>query len=760
MFPSPRATAPLCDSSWPTISSMAYSSGAAAPRGNMMETATLQLPKTGRSRFSKALPTPPSLPVLPALPSFEFESQLPPLVPEKALPRLQSRPPPDAPLPPIPPPKGLGLERETAMATTAKPLNYPLPPLPPPKFALPPPKRITRRPVAAPVLSPTAAPAPAPAPIPVPVLASPRQLPSPSGSISDLLSAYTNHSDDPTPWSSSTSAAKDITGSEKAYSVVSPSLGTQRSSTNSEARAQPLSASSSDQHAQKREPNGPQALRTDLDEFPPPPPSKDAQRGLPRPQTPTAPQAQVAQTSTSPRMGSPLGNTSPQQEQLWRRRSLKADKNLAVPDLKLVSSHGSTAASAQNSSLSDPASLLSQPLPPPPRPEPETFEPTTTARAPPPRTANAGLPGRNIRPIAPSEQIASQGEVSMGQEASRIKEKLGGGRRQGSRDEARGNGPEVQVSHAAATQSPTASLGTISPLSAQRLPTPEYGTNDVRSPLPDTVVSPLSPASSPGLPGEQKPPISRKALGAPESQLRQAKSTTSLAPGTNPGLSVRSPIGLPTSPAPDRGRSVNQTQFPPPLPSKNEDQRPLAAPPIRQPDLQSPYLAYQPSNPWSQTPTPNHKPISETGSIETVKALPPPPARRPDHHSHPTEQQLPLRETVPNQADTTDNPGAALFPRNWYTPLATDAILDARPLTDRQFRCLTHHRYMTANKQRANPIGCRTCGHKDRNAECYICSACHLNVCSGCSGLLRRFKGDLGMVLKEVGGKAGFGVEA
>jgi hypothetical protein len=168
--------------------------------------------------------------------------------------------------------------------------------------------------------------------------------------------------------------------------------------------------------------------------------------------------------------------------------------------------------------------------------------------------------------------------------------------------------------------------------------------------------------------------------------------------------------------------------------------------------------------------------ISEAGSVETVKApaaataAKPPVIHEPDqipssaldnhhhhHHHHNNNQNglLPLREADPNQPDHTDHPGAALFPRNWYKPSPANGddnthIPDARPLTDRHYRCLTQHRYMTANKQRTNPVACRTCGHKDRNAECYICSACHLNVCSGCAGLLKRFKGDLRLVLREV----------
>jgi hypothetical protein len=74
---------------------------------------------------------------------------------------------------------------------------------------------------------------------------------------------------------------------------------------------------------------------------------------------------------------------------------------------------------------------------------------------------------------------------------------------------------------------------------------------------------------------------------------------------------------------------------------------------------------------------------------------------------------------------------------------------------------MTQHRYMTANKQRVNPVACRTCGLVDRERECFICSACHLNVCAGCVGVLRRWKGELGGVVKEVEGRrfAGAGAE-
>ena len=74
------------------------------------------------------------------------------------------------------------------------------------------------------------------------------------------------------------------------------------------------------------------------------------------------------------------------------------------------------------------------------------------------------------------------------------------------------------------------------------------------------------------------------------------------------------------------------------------------------------------------------------------------------------------------------------------------------PLTQRHYRCLTQHRYMTGNRQRVNTIGCRVCGVRDAAAEVWICSACSLGVCEGCKGLLGQGRGLEG-VLREVAGR-------
>ncbi|KAK3900454.1 hypothetical protein C8A05DRAFT_17238 [Staphylotrichum tortipilum] len=693
------------------------------------------------------------------------------------------------------------------MTSIARPMDSPLPPVPS-TLGGPPASIPRRRPVAAPVtVTPTLAPAPAyttpastpsftttPARTTAPALAIPEPEPSPVGSFSSLFSAYSNHTDDD-PRTSPTNPAKDVVSSGNSYSVVSPTLGAQRSGALPGAPTYALAPTSSDQNASDL---GHRDRM--LEELPPPPPLKDVQRGGSRPGTPTtglhiqtAQPAASAATSTLP--GPQLTGGSPQQDRLWRRRSrsLKADKGFAVQDLKLVSSHGSTAASAQDSSQSSPSSLFSQPFPlPPARANTGSSEAALTPRAP-PRSAIGGLPGRNIRPVQ-DEQVTPR-DANMGQEASKIKETVQTARRGGSGEVPKIKSNEALSSRAAATLAATtmtSTLSAVSPLSAKPLPTPEYAVNDVKSTLPASAVSPLSPATSPEIPEPKSAiqPTTQPTIKVPEAQIRHARSTPSLTlqPG-NPGLGVRSPMGLPSSPRPGMKQVPHQKQYVPYSPpadrnqtsartsatSRESQERPLPGPPREEAPPAGPQLGHhispsQSASPWSLVGPgpirdPNPGTISETGSIETVKATQlPPQQQQPQQQQQqqqqqpPTAQPLPdflppLREPDPNEPDTTSNPGAARFPRGWYTPLPSDAIPDARPLTERQFRCLTGHRYMTANKQRTNPVACRVCGHKDRWAECLICSACHLNVCGACNGVLRRVKGDLKAAVEERRGK-------
>jgi hypothetical protein len=746
-----------------------------------METSTLQTPKTGRSRFSKALPAPPSflsdtkskfksnLPSLPpSLPS--LPPQLPPLSlgfstanatarteqQQQTVTRIPvaSPRPPDKLLPPInagpplPPPKQLPVKEAPAMAAVSRPLDSPLPPIPR-KLAAQPPMTIPRRPVAAappPVAVVQAAPALAPAP------ASPAASPSPVGSISSLLSAYSNHSAESTP-RSSTNSANDLSSAKGSYSTISPGEPAKDSLARLESPSTTLSSpSSSDRNAQKQEVNrsrNPAAYDQDL---PPPPPLKDNHRPNTPPVDPK-PQTQLSQSPTATQPQTPLTNSSPQQDQLWRRRSLRSEKNLAVPELKLVTSHGSTAASAVISSQAASSSPNQQQHVVKPQDQPQSTPSAAGSRVSPSAGANPAFPGRNIRPVASRQQIVAQGEDNMGQKASNLVRDLA------SKGQESNSAIRTEEKDATRAPPPAPDVSPMKPMpniaaphSIARLPTPEYESSDVKHPIVQTVVSPVSPASSPDLPTDPKSAVARKTVREVENQVRHAKSSPALAPKTGiPAFAGRPPVGLPSSPAANRDRTPNQSQFPTRTSSRLGDQhRPSAAAARREAagaaGLPVPKQREQQFRPVQD----DMRTISENGSTASDETVKPKVLGlgviSGNDDSVRSVPQPPPAET--EELDHTDNPGAALFPRNWYKPLPADEVMDARPLENKHFRCLTGHRYMTAARQRVNPIACRTCGQKDRNAECYICSACHLNICASCTGKLRRCRGDLDQLLR------------
>ncbi|KAK3375333.1 hypothetical protein B0H63DRAFT_482620 [Podospora didyma] len=740
----------------------------------MMDTATLQTPKSGRSRFSKALPTPPGgssylsfatrgssfphqqeqqLPQLPQLPpqlpQLQLQSQLPPLPPSASTPTTavtRKQLPPIQTGPPLPPPKELEREieeskqrvrdREREWEVTmalASPLNSPLPPLPLTSSARTaglPPMAIPRRPVggggsASVVASPPSYSAlplvsvVSPAP-PVLPSVSPQSELSPVGSLSSLLSAYSNHTSESTP-RSSTNSANDINA--KASYTTAPSGQPVRL----DGPAATLPALPFEHNAQNQEysTGGPWTSGAGDRELPPPPPLKDIQRRPTPPVLETSHQSQVGQSPTAGHTAYSPASYSPQQPgQLWRRRSQRSDKSLAVPELKLVSTNGSTAESTQNPSQSGLGNLDSQS-------QPRSLDqlassrPAAKARVPLPRSSNANLPGRNIRPVASRQQIVSEEEKeenaeTMGQKASKLDK--------GTKESSKHDETQTVPTYDGASQAPHKPLPIPTP-SLPRLPTPEYETSDFKHPVLETIVSPLSPASSPELGVEAK---------SAEHQVRHVPSSSSLVP-------KRVPVGLPSSPAVNRDRAAKpRGQFSARSSSRPGDTSPAA---IRRDlagpgNMQGPNQREQPSLPQGI------RAVSENGSTASVETLKPKPHLGNGNTSAP--RVLPTGESATDETELTDHPGAALFPRNWYKPLPSDVVMDAQPLSDKNLRCLTNHRYMTSNRQRYNPIACRTCGHKDRNAECFICSACHLNVCVSCNHGLRMSKGDLKRLVHQI----------
>ena len=116
-----------------------------------------------------------------------------------------------------------------------------------------------------------------------------------------------------------------------------------------------------------------------------------------------------------------------------------------------------------------------------------------------------------------------------------------------------------------------------------------------------------------------------------------------------------------------------------------------------------------------------------------------------------SDEEEPVEER--SWPERTHDSGVALFLRtmkkNWCAPLPADGVLDAPPLTDKHYRCLTSHKFMTPSRQRYNRIACRTCGGR-QHVDCCICSSCALNICNPCAKSLKVFGGNLKQLLRHV----------
>lgn len=655
-----------------------------------METATT--PKKGKSRFSKALPSPPA---------FLLKKTLPP----SPLPARKPLPSPKQTEQALPP-------RTTSANAAAKPLDSPLPPVPintraaaPP----PPPMTITRRPVAATSsLSPTSSDLP---------LASPDDSP-----LSSLLSAYSdsNRSSELTQVSSDhddSHDARPVNGGtpQDSYPANAPEISSPKLD---ELFFAPLSIHPADDNLirgngssiQQGQSGGRQEQETP-GQLPPPPTKESGQDGRQ-----TSPTHQPNQTSESTST-SQAQSQSTTQPQIWRRRSLTTEQNIAVTELNLATSHGSTA---------PPTSLITKAAPGPPPKDAAQLRPgqpiDASNKSPlPPLTPNAGLPGRNIRPVGSRQQLVGESADSMGQKASRVKNTL----KKAGPESDRGTVHERESQSNNALPSfavhPAKDKTPVQPVQ-QRLPTPEYDSGDLlKSPIVETIVSPVSPASSPDLPSQrrQQPGVpADKPLPSPATGALGLYPGSSLSnqTGGNPlnqkpsqqGLASRPPVGLPTSPAANRsGPSPAPNQFPARTTSKAQTEG------VAQPVERS-------------------RTLSETGSIETVK-----PHVRDFAISFDTK---PLAEE-PREEYTT-NPGALRFPRAWAKQIPEGTVFKPVPISEKHHRCITKHQLMHQCRNTYYPLACQACGLKD-NSWRYTCSSCNLRICKSCHTNLRKMGGNL-----------------
>ena len=663
-----------------------------------METSTLRTPNKGRSRFSKALPAPP--------PSFDSLNMNTMVLPK----RKES-----LGLPAIPP------KEITTMS--AKPLDSPLPPVPLKTSAPPTAMSIPRRSVASPpVVSPP-----------------PPAEPSPVGSISSLLSAYSRGSSD------SILRSSDGTASTKdSYLEISPK---KEDSINNGLKKidflPPLSFSFSDHEVQEKRPEKPQdgpkkavekleTLMADLD-LPPPPPLKDPQV----PRTPTsAPQSPFSATPSS---AAPLSATSqsPPRSQLLRRRSLKKDKPLPLTELKLASSHGSTADSpSQVQKVQQQLSATPETLPSLAPPQPSLV--SNTAVSPLSRGYTA-FPGRNIKPQTSKEP--STQPPNMGEAVSKIEGKLDETfKRRQSNEKVIEGGIDVEgniVKQVESGKEPT----------FRRLPTPEYQKSDVKTPITETIVSPVSPVSLTGSPEGFKAPASTTGSAPANyggSDVASVRSDATLRPPRGP---------LPTIPGSPRESGASQGAQ---TPSTEKLSFPLRSA-SKQPVGAAKGLPRTPAPLNRQrAPTPSSRPGSSSSDAATGVVPKPGETAR---EGPPVKLTLDTKSATVSSFDNAvqaagESIGEPLTPSHpAYFPktlLSTSKEVAFRPaVKESHLRCFTSHATLVSDPNRLGMGKCQVCS-KDDNSPRKSCGHCFLHLCEPCSQVLTDMKGNLKQLMEVV----------
>lgn len=506
-------------------------------------------------------------------------------------------------------------------------------------------------------------------------------------------------------------------------------------------------------------------LEAHTDARPPTPPTKEIQR----PMTPKSSKALPSIPSEHAKISSPMADQSPSQPQLWRRRSLKSDKPLTVPQLKLTSSHGSTAASAQE------VGALQQDIYSLPKPRPPF---AGSALDSPILKGFQSFPGRNIRP-SPSNKTLPKNPRPEIMENPKPREDQDGFSQYAQEVE---DGYKASSSEAAAPA--------LSPR-IQRPPTPEYDHGE--SPIDGNFPSMRSPASpaSPVTPPTEGRPLSI----IPEDIIRAVAAPAPAAPppsGPLPSLPPRSssrgppppgsgsgpPLGLPRSPAPPGRSSPGAASPATHSPAAKSQAAASPAPPAADPPA-----AIPPAETVSKAPTmsseasasvtkaaaslsPSHVKsssstsipsiaISDDGDASTIKADPSP---QPTHQDHEAIKQQQQQQLAPSSSPEDDAVGPTVpaspgevnyFPAAEYSRLFFPGdIIPAPPIKASQLDCLAVHSRFVVSKNEHHPVACMTCKVED-NGPRFSCSHCRVRICSSCREALVSNGRDLAKIISS-----------
>ncbi|KAK7398272.1 hypothetical protein QQX98_012362, partial [Neonectria punicea] len=698
----------------------------------MLSSNSLQPPKTGTSRWSKALPEVPGI-------DFddiydEYDDELSPVTSQaKNLPRLLFVPPPP---------------RSTSMANAQPLLPSSLPPLHllntsvaplsgPPKMAIP------RRPVGK-----------QPPQLPQQHQQSHPEPHSPAQSINSILSAYSRSSGESLIRSSdaaTNSTRQSETNTSPGHQAPPASTKTQTLISPSSTKVSTTRLPQTQQQQQHGAPNPP----FESNRPPPPPPSKDTKFGLPKSPAPNRAPAQVVDTS------------SPPQPQLWRRRSTKAERSLELPDLKLITSHGSTAAT--HSAVQQPPAV--QPV------VQSVAQPYLSLGAVQVSTLAYQQPRSNQPQVAPAaavpapEQAAETETQTMGSGGSkltRLKDKLHTLHRRGK------------------SSSDTTSDSAGRP-GAHRPPTPEYQKQDVKTPIVDSFISPLSPASSPEPVTEVSPQLAKELPNPPQVPVQQEpprESTRVLSPNVSPVESK--PVTRKA--LPPLNQYLNETKpLPAPkeapeptvLPQTNNEVKPLLEQKLQavaEPKPESPatdslppliteevrFPSYGIDSPTSRTPYSAEVPTKFPPRGSSVRSNAPRPFEQSRQPAAELDSRLVSSESqgflykgrdgtlYPEMKVTREpDPEAAYFPRQADSLLSGGEVFKAPTLKDSHYSCYQGHRTMNRRSNRNYSLACQSCQKPD-SEDRWACTFCHLRICESCFAALDRQQRDLRHLVEDL----------
>ncbi|KAI1429227.1 hypothetical protein F5Y12DRAFT_473455 [Xylaria sp. FL1777] len=768
-----------------------------------MDISSLQVPKAGRSRFSKALPTPP-----------EFDG------------RTQTTPRELPGAPPAPPPPMKTAALTTSPSTTSpsttslrsKAFDSPLPPLP--IMAEPPRPRaqagpIPRKPVAQLPTPPASVDPKAKS------KAAKRQ-----SSISSLLSAYSRSSSD---WARRSSHESDFTKESE------PSYSPEREGVNSLPPVPPKKSLDiandivSDKASEI-------TSYTIIDHFPPPPPLKNPSRPRTPPGTvrPSAGLKDEEGGSVSLSPPSSLKSGSPRAgREIWRRRaSSKSDASLVIAELKLPASNGSTASTSHpppkkaEPTLLPPLPAKPDPKPVLPPPPPKQQQQSTTTL--PPRTTS--LPGRNIRPTKqaePSDKGDEMGRLRKltkllrrdndgDEEQKRLQKPLPGKSEQPEHQEYL-NPPDMKGKPEPGKPEPPAK-DKFAQQQQQQQQQLRLADAPANAPTAVAVKESLSPASSsdvsappPNEPGKPSgTAILRRPVGAvparnlnqPEPQFEPsnenttgtliAQNTTTQTPTTLPPINKAGGLPHPrqrqqppqpppsTSPQSLHGhgpnsRSPTSTTGGIPVPSSTPaSPSQLAAPTVPMAGFRRPPDAISTAAPNAQpqisSPAPPRTRVGleeESYSLQELIASPPAASTLAPNSPFLTQPPAPIneletiaphfgldvrasKEELSEQQSMSAEAAAAVarFPRRqgWNVECTVDDVWPSNPLAERHYHCHVNHSKLLDSRNTNYPLSCQTCGVADAERR-FMCTFCNLRICQSCADILVANGRDLRVVM-------------